>query len=90
MWCMARRTSVSFNGRVLVDKRSLLIGVTFNTSRIGSSREPSLFQFKTAMWVVAVTALHRSFENFMMEGHLELVLGFAVAVHAELRLTRFQ
>ena len=42
------------------------------------------------MRIVAIAALHRSFENFVMEGQLKLVFGFRVATHAELRLARPQ
>ena len=42
------------------------------------------------MRIVAIAALHRSFENFVMEGQLELMFGFRVATHAKLRLARPQ
>ena len=34
MWCMASNTAFGLNGRVLVNKWPLLIGVTLNTSSV--------------------------------------------------------
>ena len=38
------------------------------------------------MRIVTIAALHRPFQDFMMEGEIELVLNLTVAVQTELRL----
>ena len=42
------------------------------------------------MSVVAISALHRPLENLVMERRIELVLYFAVATYAQLRLAYLQ
>ena len=76
---------ISLNRRVLVNKWSLLVGVTLDTSRVGASCESRLFKFETAVRIVAVAALHRSFEHFVMERQVELVLRLAMTTEAKLR-----
>ncbi len=48
-------------------ERPLLVRVTLHTSRICASGQSRLFEFKTAMWIMAIAALHSSFENLVME-----------------------
>ena len=64
---VTRAASFSLNRRMFVNKRALLVRVTLDTSRIGASRQSRLFEFKTAMGVMAVAAFHRAFENLMVE-----------------------
>ena len=75
---------------MFINKRPLLIRVTLDARCISAGRQPGLFQFKSAMRVVAIAALHGPFENFMMERQIKLVFDFGVTVHAQLWLTRFQ
>jgi hypothetical protein len=70
---------------MFVNKRTLLVYVTLKASRIHAGRKPRLFQFKTAVRIVTVAALHGAFQYLVMEGQLKLVLGFAVTAHTELR-----
>lgn len=86
MWRVTRNTSVRLNRSVLVNKRTLLVGVTLDAGCIGASRESCLLEFETAVWVVAIAALHRTFQHFVMKGQVELVLRLAVTTEAELRL----
>ncbi|HEY5886042.1 MAG TPA: hypothetical protein VIT88_15250 [Pyrinomonadaceae bacterium] len=87
---MTGNTAVSFHRGVFVNKRSLLIGVTLYASRIRARCQPRLFQLKPTMRVMAIAAFHGSFKNFVMEGEVKLVLGFAMATDAELRLVHLQ
>jgi hypothetical protein len=87
---VARDAPLSFNRSMFVNKRALLVRVTLDASRIGARRQSRLFEFKPAVWIVAVTAFHRAFEYFVMEGQIELVLGFVVTTEAKLWLTLFK
>jgi hypothetical protein len=68
-------------------ERPLLISVTLDASCIGAGRQSRLFQFKSTVRVVAVTALHQPFQHFVMKRHIELMFSFAVAAHTKLRFT---
>jgi hypothetical protein len=67
-------------------KWALLVGVAFDTSRVRTRRQSCLFKLKTAMCVMAIAALHCSFENFVMKRLSELMLCFGMTTHAELRV----
>lgn len=87
---MTRDTSFSLNRGMFVNKRPLLVCMTFNTSRVGTSCESCLFQFKAAMRIMTITALHGALKNFVMERQIKLVLHFGVAAQAKLRFANFQ
>ena len=82
MWRMAGNASVGLHRSVFINKRTLLIRMTFNASCIGPGRQPSLFQFETAMRVMAISAAHRAFKNFVVKRLIELVLYFRVTIEA--------
>ena len=90
MWGMTRNTSVSLNRSVLINERTLLVCVTLNARGVRAGGKSCLFQLKAAVWVMTITALHRSFKNFVMEGQIELMFGFAMTTDAELRLIHLQ
>jgi hypothetical protein len=75
---------------VFVGERTLLVRVTFNASRIRASCQSGLFEFKTTMGIMAITALHGAFENLVMEGLIEIGLHFTMTTHAKLRLSYLQ
>lgn len=79
---MTSSTSFRFHRSVFIAERPLFIGVTLDTSGIGTSRQTSLLGFETAMCVVTVAATHRALEHLVMERLVELMFGFAVALHA--------
>ena len=87
VWRMTRDTTIGFDRRVFVNKWSLFVCVTLHAGSIGAGRESCLLELKTAMWIVAVAALHCSFQHLVMERQIKLVLGLAVATQAKLRLT---
>src|ERR1700730_4058858 len=87
---MAGRAPFSFKRRVFVSERTLLIRVTFNTSRVRAGGQSGLLELKTAMRIMAITTLHRSFENLMMERRTKLRLHLTMTTHAKLRLTYLQ
>ena len=75
---------------MFVNKRTLLVYVTLNASRIGARCQPRLFQLKTTVRIVAIAALHRAFQHLVVEGQLKLVLCLTVTAHTELRLARLE
>ena len=79
------RAPFSFERRVFVGERTLLVRVTLNASRIGTGGEPRLLEFETAMRIVAIAALHGSFENLVVERLGEIRFRFTMATHAKLR-----
>ena len=83
---MARDTTVGFDRSVFVNKRPLLVDVALDAGGIEAGGQPGLFELETAVRIVAITALHRAFEHFVMERQLELMLHFAVTAQAKLRL----
>ena len=75
---MAGAAPFSFDRSVLVNKRSLLVCVTLDASCVRASRESRLFQFETAVRIMAIAALHCALQHLVMEGQIELVLRLAV------------
>ena len=65
----------------------LLAAMAFDACYVGTDRELGLLRFKTAVSVVTIAALHRSFEHLVVEGLVEVGLNFVVTTYAELRLS---
>jgi len=61
VWRVACRAAFGLNGSVFVGKRSLLIRVTLNAGSVRPGSQSCLFQFKTAVRVMAITATHDAF-----------------------------
>jgi hypothetical protein len=57
---------------------------------IGSGCQSGLLQFKTAVWIVTITALDHSFKHFVMKRLVEVRLDLVVTTHTKLRLANFQ
>jgi hypothetical protein len=87
---MTSRAAFSLQRRVFVGERPLLIGMTLDAGRVGTGSESGLFKLKASMRVVAIAALHCSFQDFVMERLGEIRFCLAMATHAELRLTGSQ
>jgi hypothetical protein len=83
---MAGRASVGLEWRVLVSKRTLLVGVTLYARCIRAGCESCLLELETAVRIVTITALHRAFEDLVMERLVEIRLYFVMTIYAELRL----
>ena len=75
---------------MLIDKWTLLVRVTLDACRICTGSKSGLFEFKTAMWIVAVAALHGSFKNLVMERKIKLVLHLGMTTEAQLRFAYSQ
>ena len=75
---------------MLVNKRTLLVGVALDAGGVGAGRESRLFQFEAAVRIVAIAALHRAFEHLVMKRQIELVLRLAVTTETKLRLAVLQ
>jgi hypothetical protein len=87
---MASNASFGFDGSMFVNKGTLLVHVTLKACRISASGKPRLLQFKTTVRVMAIAALHHTFQHLVMERQLKLVLRFAVTAHTELRFAGFE
>ena len=88
--CMTGRAPFGLDRSVFISEWPLFVRVAFNTSRIRTCRQPGLLEFKSPMRVMAITATHRAFQNFVMEGRREGRLHLAVATDTQLRVIRFQ
>lgn len=86
VWCVTRNASFCLNGSMLVNKRSLFVCMTLDTSGIGAGGQSRLFELKAAVRIVAVAASHRAFQHLVVERQVKLVLGLAVTIHAKLWL----
>jgi len=76
---------IGLDGSMFVNEGSLLVCVTLDASRVGAGRQSRLFKFETAVRIVAIAALHRTFEYLVMEGQIELVLSLTMTTQAKLR-----
>src|ERR1700752_1326870 len=85
MGCVAGCAPFCFEGCVLVSEWTLLVGVTLYAGRIGAGFQPGLLEFKAAVRVVTVAALHFAFEHLVMKRLVEVGLNFVVAAYAQLR-----
>ena len=83
-------TPFSLQRRMLVGEWALLIGVTLDASRVCAGSQSGLLEFKTAMWIMTVTALHHSFENLVMERRAKLRLHLTMTADAQLGLPDLQ
>lgn len=75
---------------MLVDKRTLLVGVTFEADRILRGRSSYLLGTDRTVYVVAIAALNQSFVHSVMKWHFELGFLLKVAPVAELGLSLYQ
>ena len=82
---VASNAPFRLNRSMLVNKRPLLVYVTFYAGRIDACCQSRLFKFETAMRIVAIAALQRTFQHFMMEWQLELVIDLIMTAQTELR-----
>jgi hypothetical protein len=87
---MTGRTAFGFYRSMFVRERPLLVHVTLNTRGIPTSCQSGLFKLKTAVRVMAITAAHGAFQNFVMEGRGKCRLDLAVATEAKLRVVHLQ
>ena len=90
MRCMTSNAAFGLNRSMFINKGTLLVCVTLEAGRVDAGRESRLFEFKTAVRIVAVAALHSAFQHLVMERQLKLMLGLAVTSQTELRFARFQ
>jgi hypothetical protein len=71
---------------MFIGERALLIGMTLHACGVCTCSQSRLLKFKPSMWIVAITALHRPFEDLVVKRHVELVLGLRMTAHAKLRI----
>ena len=85
---VTRNTAFSLHRRVFKRERTLLIRVTLHASRIDARSESGLFKLESAMWVMAVAALHRAFKHLVVKRQIELVLDLCMTAQTKLWLIR--
>jgi hypothetical protein len=90
VWRMAGHATFSFQRGVFISEWTLFVRVTFNASSIAAGGQACLFEFETAVRVMTIAATHRTFHNFVMEGHGEGRFNFAVATETKLRVAHLQ
>ena len=78
---MASGASFSFERRVFVGEGPLLIGVALNASCIGAGSQSCLLKLESAVWVMAVAALHYSLKHLVMKGLVEIRLHLIMTTH---------
>ena len=86
MWSVTGDAPIGLDRSMLINKRSLLVRMTLDASCVGAGRQSSLFKFETAVWVVTIAALHRTFQHLVMERQTELVLRLAMTTETKLWL----
>src|SRR6266568_1091628 len=89
MRSVARDAAFNLYRFVLVDERSGLVRVALVTHQVLRYRRAQLPRQEATVRIVAVSALHHSFIDPMMEGPSKLLFRFRVAAIAELRLLLF-
>lgn len=87
---VTRDTAVGLHRRMLVNERSLLVCVALDASSVSARRESRLLEFKAAMRIVTIAALHRAFKHFVMERQVELVLRLRMTTETKLRLAHLE
>ena len=87
---MTGNTPFGLNRSMFVNERALLVRMTLDAGCVGADRKSRLLEFKTAVRVVAIAALHCALQHFVMEGQLELVLGLTMTIETKLRFARFE
>ena len=87
---MAGLATVGLNGLVLKHKRPLLVRVAFEADLILRRGGAHLFWLHSAVYVVAITALDKSFVHTMMKGHFELSFLLKMARVAKLGLGLYE
>ena len=81
---------VGLHWGMLVNKWSLFVCVTLYASGIGAGRQSCLFKFETAVRIVAIAAFHRTFQHFVMERQIELMLRLAMTTETKLWFAIFE
>ena len=76
--------SIGLDWCMFVNKGALLVCVTLDASCVNARRESRLLEFESAVRIVAVTALHRAFQHFVMERQIELMLGLTMTTQTKL------
>ena len=75
---MTRDAAVGLNRGVFVDEWSLLVRMTLDAGGVRAGRKSRLLEFEATVRIVAIAALHRTFQHLVMERQIKLVLGLGV------------
>jgi len=83
---VAGLAAIDLDGRMLVYKRALFVGVAFEADGIMARRGTNLLRSHRSVYVMAIAALNQSFVDAVVERHLELRLLLRMASVAQLGL----
>jgi len=87
---MARLAALDLDGRMFVNKRSLLVRVALEADRILRRGCPHLLGFDCAVYVVAIAALNQTLVDTVVKRHFEFSFFIEVAAVAKFRLSFHQ
>ena len=87
---MTGNAALGLNRSMFVNKWSLLVYVTLDASCVCAGRKSRLLELEATVRVVAIAALHCTFQHLVMERQIELVLGLGVTTHTQLRFARLE
>jgi len=83
---MARLAALDLDGRMFVNKRTLLVRVALEADRILGGGSPHLLRFDCAVYVVAIAALNQTLVDAVVKGHFEFSFFIDVAAVTKFRL----
>ena len=87
---MARLTAFDLDGRMFVNKRTLLVRVALEADRILRRGSSHLLRFDCAVRVVAIAALNQALVDAVVEGHFEFSFFIEMAAVTKFRLSLHQ
>ena len=90
VWVVTGGAAFDLERRMFEDERALFVRVALEAGGVRPRSQPYLLQLEAAMRVMTIAAIHRAFQDFVMEGAVELRLGLVVTSHAEQHLVFFQ
>ena len=70
--------ALKFKWAVFEYERTLFVRVTLYACRVRAKGQLGLFLLESAVRIMAVAALHRAFQHFVMEGFAELCFGLVM------------
>lgn len=83
---VATGATLGFHGNMLVDKRALLIDVTFPADGIATGQGAHLADGRGSVGIMAIAALDQALIHTVMKGFGEIGFGGGVAAITKLRL----
>ena len=90
VWIVTRCAPFDLCRRMFEDERTLFVRVALEARSVRPCRKPYLLQLESSVRIMAIAAIHRPFQHFVVKGSVELRLGLVMTRHAEQHLVFFQ